>query len=125
MLGTFGVMAMTAMAMGAVGVLDDWIGDLGALLWVAGAYFIPYLMGIALNQHAIGSQGRLIGALTGALVVVAPTVGYAMVMQPDLAEIQMPLLWAFFTPLSLAQGAIAMPVGATVRGRKKSSHSAS
>lgn len=109
---------MAALAVGSANVLDEWIGDLGALLWIAGAFFIPYLTGIALRQRAAGNQGRVVGALVGAGTVVLPTVGYALVTQPDLAEIQLPLLWALFTPLSLAQGAIAMPVGATVRKSK-------
>jgi hypothetical protein len=115
LLGSVGVLGMAALAAGSAKVLDEWIGDLGAMLWIAGAFFIPYLTGIALRQRGAGNQGRMIGALVGAATVVLPTVGYALVIQPDLAEIQMPLLWSLFTPLSLAQGAIAMPVGATVR----------
>ncbi len=118
LLGSVGVLAMTALAAGSAKVLDEWIGDLGAMLWITCAFLIPYLIGIGLRQRAAGTQGRLIGALVGAATVVLPTVGYALVTQPDLAEIQLPLLWALFTPLSLAQGAIAMPVGATVRKSK-------
>jgi uncharacterized membrane protein len=115
LVASVGVLGMAALAVGAAKVLDEWIGDLGAMLWIAGAFFIPYLVGIALGPRGAGRQGRLIGALIGALVVAAPTVGYALVQQPDLAALELPLLWALFIPLSLAQGAIAMPVGATVR----------
>ena len=115
LVGSVGVLGMGALAVGSAKVLDGWIGDWGALLWIAAAFFVPYLVGIALGPRGAGTQGRLIGALTGALVVAVPTLGYALVQQPDLAELELPLLWALFTPLSLAQGAIAMPVGATVR----------
>jgi hypothetical protein len=109
---------MAVMAVGTVQALDAWIGDLGAMLWLAGAFFIPYLAGIALGQRAGGGQGRLIGALVGGTTVVLPTAGYVLVVRPDLVEIQMALIWALFTPLALAQGAIAIQVGSTVRKSK-------
>jgi hypothetical protein len=109
---------MTVLAMGSVKVLNEWVGDLAAMLWVTAGFLAPYLIGIGLRQRAAGTQGRLIGALMGALIVLVPTVSYALVAQPDLAEMQMPLLWALFTPLALVQGAIALPVGSTVRKTK-------
>jgi hypothetical protein len=112
---------MTVVAVATVQALDGWIGDLGAMLWLVGAFLIPYLTGIALRQRADGVQGRLIGALVGGAIVVLPTTGYALVMQPDLAEIQMPLIWALFIPLAFAQGAIAVHVGGTVRKSKERS----
>lgn len=117
-LGSLGAVAMTALAMGSVKVLDEWIGGLATMLWITGAFLMPYPIGIGLRQRAAGNQGRLIGALVGVAIALVPTVGYALVAQPDLAEMQMPLLWALFTPLSIAQGAIALPVGSTVRKSK-------
>jgi hypothetical protein len=106
---------MAVLAVATVQALDSWIGDIGAMLWLVGAFFIPYLIGIALRQRAGGVQGRLIGALVGGATVVLPTTGYVLVMQPDLAEVQMSLIWALFIPLAFAQGALAIHVGGTVR----------
>lgn len=116
-LGTGGVIILTGLAVAAMGVADAWVGDLVAMLWMVGTFLTPWLVGIALVQHGSGLQGRLIGAATSASVVLIPSVTYAIIQQPDFAEIELPLLWATFTPLSLALGAIATPVGARVRRR--------
>lgn len=105
---------MTALAIGAFGIVDDWLGDIVALLWEVVAFLTPWLLGIALGPRALGTQGRVIGALTGALIVVVPTLIYVLAQPSVAAEQDIPLLLAFFVPLSLAQGAIAMPVGGTV-----------
>jgi hypothetical protein len=117
--GTVGTLGLTALAIGAMGVAEAWLGDLVAFLWMVATFLTPWLIGIALGAHGVGTQGRLIGAAISALVVVAPAGIYALAASPDLDEIQLPLLWAYFVPLALALGAIALPVGARVLDAKK------
>ena len=114
-IASLGTIGMVLLAIGSAKVLDRWIGDLGALLWFAAAFFIPYLVGIALGQRGASTQGRLIGALIGVLIVVGPTLSYALISKQTLTELELPLLWSLFIPLALAAGAISTPVGATVR----------
>ena len=114
-IGSVAVVAMGALAVGSLGILNDWVGDLGAFLWVCAGFFIPFVTGIALGNRAMGASGRAMGAVIGAVIVLLPTIGYALIQKPDLAELQLPLLWATFTPLALAQGAIAIPVAAKRR----------
>ena len=106
---------MGALALVAIDGLNDWIGDVGALLWISAGYFFPFLSGIAVGPAASGLPGRIAGALVGALVVVAPIVGYLLVKDQRAFAISVPLT---FIPLALAQGAIAMPVGVAVRSRR-------
>ena len=108
--------------MGAAGVvvvslLDDWIGDWGAFLWLLAAFALPFAAGIAWGAGATGRRGVAGGAVAGALVVLAPGLGYALVGDADLTELRLPLLWAVFTPLAMAQGAITLPVGGSARRR--------
>jgi len=104
---------MGALAVGSITILDEWVSDVGALVWILGAFWFPFLAGLALGSpRAKGPSGRAIGAAIGASVVLVPTIGYALVGRPDLAELQLPLLWALFTPLAMAQGAMAIPVAA-------------
>ena len=114
--GSLAVLAMTAAGIVSIDVLDDWVGDWGTPLWIASGFFFPFVAGIAWGAGGLGVRGRLAGAVGGAAVVLAPSVGYALVEGPDLAELRLPLLWALFTPLAMAQGAIALPVGASARG---------
>ena len=114
-IASLGTIGMVLLAIGSAKVLDRWIGDLGALLWFAEAFFIPYLVGIALGQRGASTKGRLIGALIGVLIVVGPTLSYALISKQTLTELELPLLWSLFIPLALAAGTISTPVGATVR----------
>lgn len=108
---------MAALAVVTIDTLNNWVGDVGALLWISAGYFFPFVTGIALGPVAAGVQGRILGAVVGAIVVLAPTIGYAIVKQPNLADIGLPLIWGLFTPLAIAQGAVSAPVGAAVRSR--------
>ena len=65
----------------------------------------------------MGRRAVAAGAAVGALVVLAPGLGYALVRGPDLPGLGMPLLWAVFTPLAMAQGAITLPIGGSARRR--------
>ena len=112
-------LALTALAVGAIGILDDWVGDLGAMLWIASGFWWPFIAGVAWGIRGNNRTGRIVGGLIGAAVVLLPGIGYAIVESPDLAELQLPLLWALFTPLAFAQGVITLPVGARVRNRPK------
>jgi uncharacterized membrane protein len=118
-LGTLAVAVMAALALGTVDILNDWIGDWGTPLWIAGAFFIPFVVGIAWGAGGLGTAGRVAGALVGAAVVLAPGLGYAIIEDPDLTAQRLPMLWALFTPLAMAQGAITLPVGASVIKRAK------
>ncbi len=114
------VAVMTAAAAVSLTVMDDWIGDWGAALWVCSGFFFPFMAGIAWGPGGGSAKGRVVGALLGALVVLAPGIGYALARDPDLAELRLPLLWSVFAPLAMAQGAITLPVGASARKRRAS-----
>ena len=113
--GTIVVLVMGALAVVAINGLNDWVGDVGALLWISAGYFFPFVSGIAIGPAASGLNGRLVGAVIGGIVVVAPIVGYLLVKDERAFALSVPL--SFF-PLALAQGAISMPVGASVRSRR-------
>ena len=115
--GTLGVVAMGAAGVVVVSLLDDWVGDWGAVVWLVGAFVGPFFTGIAWGAGARGRRAVVVGAAVGALVVLAPGLGYALAGDADLAELRLPLLWAVFTPLAMAQGAIALPVGGSARRR--------
>ena len=115
--GTLGVVAMGAAGVASLSLLDEWVGDWGASLWLVGAFMMPFLTGIAWGGGATGRRAVAAGAAVGALVVLAPGLGYALVRGPDLAELRLPLLWAVFTPLAMAQGAITLPIGGSARRR--------
>ena len=106
---------MGAVGVAAISLLDDWVGDWGAMLWVAGAFFWPFVAGIAWGAGATGRRAAVVGGAVGAFVVLVPGIGYALVRDLDLAALRLPLLWAVFTPLAVAQGAIALPVGGRAR----------
>lgn len=108
---------MGVLAIGSIDALNDWIGDVGALLWICAGYWFPFIIGIALGGIGAGLRGRIIGALTAAAFVLVPTLGYVVVESPDVNDIGLPMIWALFVPLSMAMGAIAMPVGASVRAK--------
>ena len=118
LLGAALTMAMAALAVGALGILDDWVGDLGGLLWIAAGFWWSFAVGIAWGPGGNGMTGRIVGGIIGAAVVLVPSVGYAIVEQPDLAELRLPLLWALFTPLAFVQGLLSLPVGARVRSSR-------
>ena len=108
--------------MGAAGVavvtlLDDWIGDWGAFLWLIAGFASPFFAGIAWGAGATGRRAVVVGAAVGAAVALVPGLGYALVRDLDITELRLPLLWAVFTPLAMAQGAIALPVGGSARRR--------
>ena len=115
--GTVGVVVMAAAAVLVVSLLDEWVGDWGAALWIAAAFMVPYLTGIAWGSGGHGKRGAVVGAAVRALVVVGPGMGYTLVREADPAALNLPLLWTVFTPLAMAQGAIALPVGVSVRKR--------
>lgn len=117
--GTTITFAMTALAVVSIDILNDWIGDLGAMLWIASGFFWPFATGVAWGIRGNNRTGRVVGGFIGIAIVLLPGIGYAIVESPDLAELQLPLLWALFTPLAFAQGMITLPVGARVRNRPK------
>ena len=113
--GTAVVLALGAVGVATIDALNDWVGDLGALLWTAAGFWFPFIAGIVIKERGAGIRGRVIGALVGAAVVALPIAGYLLVRQDEVVAMRIPLS---FIPLALAQGAIAMPVGASVRSRK-------
>ena len=115
--GTLGVVAMAAAAVVVLSLLDDWVGDWGALFWIIAGFMVPFAAGLAWGAGAAGRRAVAVGAAVGALVVLGPGIGYALVSDADLAALRLPLLWAVFTPLAMAQGAIGLPVGASGRRR--------
>ncbi len=113
--GTVGAGTMAAASVAVLSLLDDWVGDWGALVWILAAFLVPFVAGIAWGAGASGRRAVVAGAAVGALVVLAPGLGYVLVSDPDFAGLRLPLLWAVFTPLAMAQGAIALPVGGSAR----------
>ena len=107
--GTLATVAMTGLGIAVVPMLDDWVGDWGALLWICTAFLVPFIAGIAWGRGGLGRRGAAAGAVIGAAVVLGPGLGYPGSGGPE------PLLWALFAPLAMAQGAIALPVGALAR----------
>ena len=114
-LGTLAVVSMTGLAVVATDVLNDWVGDWGTPLWISAGFFFPFVAGLAWGTGGRGTRGLIVGALIGALVVLAPGIGYALIEETDLSAQRLPLLWALFTPLAMAQGVIALPVGTNAR----------
>ena len=115
--GTAGVAVMAAVGVLVISLVDAWVGDWAALLWLAAAFVFPYFAGIAWGSAGLGRRGAIVGAAAGALVVLGPGIGYALVREMDPIALGLPLLWTAFTLLAMAQGAIALPVGASVRRR--------
>ena len=113
--GTAVVLVMGILALIAIDGLNDWVGDVGALLWISAGYFFPFVSGIAIGAAASGIQGRIGGSTVGGLVVILPIAVYLIVRDERAFTLSVPLS---FIPLALAQGAIAMPVGASVRSRR-------
>jgi len=111
-LGTLGAIAMGALAVGSLTILDDWVGSIVAMFWILGGFWFPFLSGLVLGPRAKRPSGRAIGAAIGAVVVLLPSLSYVLIASPDIAELRLPLLWALFVPLALAQGAMAIPVAA-------------
>ena len=108
---------MGAAGIAVVSLLDDWIGDWGALLWLIAAFAMPFFAGIAWGAGATGRRAVVAGAAAGAAVALVPGLAYALIRDPDITALRLPLLWAMFTPLAMAQGAMALPVGGSARRR--------
>jgi len=117
--GTVTVAAMVAAAVVALDLLADWVGDVGAPLWISAGFFFPFIAGIAVGPWGNSPAGRAVGAVVGAGVVLLPSVVYVLAQEPDLSVMRLPLLLAVFTPLAGMQGAIGMPVGASARRRAR------
>ena len=113
--GTLGVLAMIGLGAPAIDILNDWVGDWGTPFWIGCGFFVPFLAGVVWGAKGYSTPGRVAGAVVGAAVVLVPAFIYVLVSDPDLAETRLPLLWALFTPLAMAQGALGLPVGASTR----------
>ena len=113
--GTLGVLAMIGLGAVVIDILNEWVGDWGTPFWIGCGFFIPFLGGLVWGAKGDSTPGRLAGAAVGAAVVLVPAIVYIVVSNPDLGETRLPLLWALFTPLAMAQGAMGLPVGASTR----------
>ena len=114
---TIVVAAMAASAVGALSVLEDWLGDWLGPVWVLSGFFVPFVLGIALGGIHLGRGWAAAGALAGGAVVGVPAALYFAINDRDLSAFNLPLLWGTFVPLAMASGAISMPVGVTARRR--------
>ena len=119
--GTLTVVTMAAVGVPVISILAEWVSDWGALLWICAAFFFPFITGVAWGPGGLGKRGRVAGALIGGALALAPGLGYAAIRDVDLTALRLPLLWALFTPLAMAQGTISLPVGAGARRRKAGS----
>ncbi len=115
---TAAVAVMTATGFISVSALNDWVGDWGAVLWIACSYGIPFVSGAAWGARANSRMGAIAGAALGVVLVMAPTLGYVIVSEPDIMEAGLPMVWGVFTPLAAVHGLIAMRVGGTARRRR-------
>ena len=86
--GSLLVLAMAGAGVVSLDIMNDWVGDWGALLWICGAFFFPFVTGLALGRSGVGRRGRAIGAVIGAAVVLVPSIGYAVAAAPDIAELR-------------------------------------
>ncbi len=116
------VSAMATAAYVSLVILDDWVGNWVGPVWLLMGFFVPFFGGIALGAIARGSRGFVAGALLGALTVALPSIGYVVGvalsgdgLTGSLDELDLPQLWAVFVPLAMAEGALVLPMGVTVR----------
>lgn len=117
---TVGVVAMALATVVVVTALDDWIGDLGALLWVCACFFIPFIAGIAWGMSGLGVRGRLAGALLGGTIALVPSLTLPLAgVGPMNDGATVSIVLVVFTCLGMAQGAIALPVGASARKKRR------
>lgn len=119
-IATAGTLAIVGGAVWSLTLLDDWVGDWGALLWLCGTFLLPFLAGLAWGAGGGGRVGRVAGALVGAALVLLPSL--AVDAARDAAAPNLGLLWAVYGPLAAAQGAITLPVGANGRSRASNSN---
>ena len=112
--------AMAATAFVTLDNAEPWAGDQVGPIWVACGFFVPFLIGIALGRAAMGIRANVLGALAGAITVVAPTLIYLASGERDYAGHELSTFFAAFIPLAMTQGAIAMPVGVAARSRPRS-----
>lgn len=129
-------LGMTVASLFALRDLDRVGGDWTGLLWVSGAYFLPFLSGIALGPRWRGRAGVAMGALLGALIAAVPTLilwatdagiaTSASFMSPVLSGAPGPAagtvygrVLLVFVPLAAVQGAIAVPTGARARRERR------
>lgn len=125
-------LGMTLAALFSLRDLDRVGGDWTGLLWVSGAYFFPFLAGIALGTRWRGRAGAAAGALMGALIAAVPTLilwaadadiaTRTSAMAPVLpgapgadAIVVYTRILLIFAPVAAVQGAIALPTGARAR----------
>ena len=113
------VAAMAAATFIVVDNAEPWAGNWVGPVWVACGFFVPFLFGLALGSAAKGRRANALGALAGAITVVAPSLIYLASGDRDYVGHEMSTFFAAFLPLAMVQGAIA-PVGATSRSPRRS-----
>jgi hypothetical protein len=117
--GTAGVVAMVAAGYVSIDLFDAWVGNWHGPLWMVGAWVLPFFTALAIGPRAAGRWAPVLGAGVALGEITLPLVVMVALAPPDISGERLALLLAVFTPLVAVQGALAFPVGARVRARKK------
>ncbi len=116
------VLATAGMAVMAAGVVDDWLGDWVAMLWLVGPFIGAFFAGMTAGPIGHGAWSVVVGAVIGMAIVVLPSVGFLLASvgggqeaSAVIADHDLWRLWGFFTPLGAMQGALFWLMGITSR----------
>jgi hypothetical protein len=116
------VLATAGVAVMAAGVVDDWLGDWLAMLWLVGPFTGAFFAGMLAGPIVHGVRSVAAGVLIGMAIVVLPSVGFLLTSVSGgqeasavIADYHLWRLWFFFTPLGAIQGALFLPLGITSR----------
>ena len=105
---------VTGGLLAALPAVDRWVGDWGALFWMASTLFFPWLAGIAAGTRLSVNVARAAGAVFGGAIVLAPLAAFANLPSDDTAVIAVA-----FTGVGMVCGAMALPVGIRLRSAGK------
>jgi hypothetical protein len=106
----------------ATRVVNDWLGDWIALLWLSGPFTGSFFAGMGAGPVVRGAWSVSVGAAVGMAIVVLPSVGFLLASVSSGQEASAVIaahdlwrLWGYFTPLGAVQGALFWSLGITSR----------
>ena len=113
-------LAMGGLAIVAVMVLDDWLGDWVGPVWLLSPFIAAFVAELALGRRATGTRGIVIGVAIGVSVVALPSAGYVLAeaatgtdVNDLITELELVRLWAVFLPLGALEGGLWGSLGAS------------